>query len=148
MAARSVAEGHKPVSRRVMAIMAGIGVVVASIGISIGIKAWLFEASAREAEGTVIRMNRHLSRGKVSYSPVVSYEINGKSFQLRSDVATSPPAFRVGEKVTVLYRAGHPADGQIKSFSEQWVLPLIVTGLGTVVAGVGIWHLFRGIPSS
>ena len=142
---QSVAEGHQPVSRRAGAVLAGIGVVVTSIGIGIGIRVWHFASSAREVEGTVIRMDRHVRKSTFTYSPVVSYEINGRTFQLRSDVGTSPPAYSVGEKVTVLYSAEHPADGQIKSFSEQWVLPLILSALGTVLAGVGVWHLLRGI---
>ena len=142
---QAVAEGQQPVSRRAGAFLAGIGVVVTSIGIGIGIKAWHFGASAREVEGTVIRMDRQVRKSTFTYSPVVSYEINGRTFQLQSDVATSPPAYSVGEKVTVLYRAEQPADGQIKSFSEQWVLPLILSGFGTVLACVGVWHLLRGI---
>jgi len=40
--------------------------------------------------------------------------------------------FSVGQKVTVVYRAGRPEEARIPSFSEFYVLPLVIGGLGVV----------------
>src|SRR5271155_2778199 len=53
-----------------------LGSVCAAVGIGLGIHTWSFASSARETEGTVIRLVRTGTRGAIA--PVVRYEVNGK----------------------------------------------------------------------
>ena len=130
-------------------IFAVIGLVFAAVGIGVGIKNWSFASSAREAEGTVIRLVATSNRGTVA--PVVRYEVDGISFEFQSGVASSPPVHAVGEKVTVLYQPDQPHQGNIKSFMDQWFLPFIFGGLGTlfVVTGsvIGVSRLWAASSS-
>ncbi len=111
-----------------------IGGVFAAIGIGVGISAWSFAASARETQGEVVLL---VHRGKGTHAPVVRYVVDGKSFEFQSSVASSPPAHAVGDKVTVLYQPDQPQHGNIKSFMDQWFLPLIFTGIGTLFFVIG-----------
>jgi hypothetical protein len=116
-------------------IFALVGAVFAAIGIGVGIKNWTFAATARETEGTVVRLVVTGKRGTAA--PVVRYEVKGQSFEFQSSVASSPPAHGVGEKVTVLYQPDQPHQGNIKSFMDLWFLPVIFAGLGTLFFVIG-----------
>jgi Protein of unknown function (DUF3592) len=111
------------------------GSVAAAVGIGIGIHNWSFASSARETEGTVIRLVVTGKRGTAA--PIVRYEVGEKFFEIQGGVSSSPPAHAVGEKVTILYHPDQPHQGNIKSFMDQWFLPLIFGGLGTLFVVIG-----------
>ena len=112
-----------------------IGSVFAAVGIGVGQSNRSFASSAHETEGTVIRMVATGNRGS---SPVVRYEVDGKSFELQSSVSSSPPRYAVGDKVTVLYHADEPHKGTIRSFMDQWLFPTIFTGIGSLFVLIGL----------
>jgi hypothetical protein len=114
----------------------GIGLLFACVGIGLGIRSWSLESNARRADGTVLRLVSSGNRGGMS--PIIQYEVDGRTFEIQSSISSSPPGYSVGEKVKVLYLPDQPAAGSLDSFAERWLLPLIFGGLGSVFALVGV----------
>ena len=62
---------------------------------------------------------------------------SGDAIEFTGSSGTSPPAFEVGEAVTVLYNPASPGTARIKSFFQLWLLPIILGGMGSVFATIG-----------
>jgi hypothetical protein len=58
-------------------------------------------------------------------TPVVRYSVNGTDYELTGATYSNPPAYSVGDRVTVLYNPASPDEGAIQSFTEQWVGPFV-----------------------
>jgi len=118
-------------------IMAFIGSIFFGVGI---LTSWpsiqLLDGSAR-AEGVVVRM---IGGGKGS-KPVVRFFAGGKPFEIEGKISSSPPAFRTGERVEVIYRIADPELAIINSFVERWLFPVIFGGIGLVLSLVGLGML-------
>ena len=119
-----------------------IGCIFFSVGASFGIYSLIKGENAGRTEGEVAALIRG---GKGSSRPVVRYAVDGKPFEITGWMSTSPPAYSVGEKVTVLYNPENPADGRIDSFVERWLFPVVFGGVGALllVIGVVIWLATR-----
>ena len=90
-------------------------------------------ARADRADGTVVELRR--SGGDSTYRPVVSFRTaGGQSVTFVTSWGTSPPAYRKGDQVTVLYDAAMPEKAEIESFLSLWLGTLILAGLATVFA--------------
>jgi hypothetical protein len=115
-------------------IFAVLGTVLLTVGVALTAWSFHFFRSAERAEGMVISL---VAGGKGSMAPVVQYQVEGKAYTYRSHHYSSPPAFRVGEKTTVLYRPEDPGAGMILSFFEMWGAGLLFTMLGAIFALIG-----------
>jgi hypothetical protein len=79
-----------------------------------------------------------------AYYPVVMFTANdGKRRSVQLSEGSFPPAYEVGDEVTVLYEPEHPLDARIKSFGSSalmWVLPGItgVLGISFLVAVLAV----------
>lgn len=94
------------------------------------------------APGRVVDMTRRLEydeedRDRVigeTYYPVVEFTANdGKRRSVQLSEGSWPPAYEIGDEVTVLYEPESPLDARIKSFGSSagmWVLPVITGILG------------------
>lgn len=119
-----------------------IGGIFAAVGVVCGLlAAWLyaiqsdFEAEAVRAPGSVVR----LEGGGKGRRPVVRFfaEAEDREVEITGQVSSSPPAYSVGEKVTVLYRPGHPEDGRIVGFLEQYFAITLLGAFFVIFGGVG-----------
>jgi hypothetical protein len=92
-----------------------------------------FADRALSAEGTVIEL-----RGSETYRPVVEFTAaSGQRRTFAHGVSSSPPAFDVGERVTVLYDPEDPRDARIAGTFSLWFLPIVLGGMGAVFALIG-----------
>jgi hypothetical protein len=72
--------------------------------------------------------------------PVVVFVDNrGERHQTQLNEGSDPPAYEVGDEVTILYEPENPLDARIKSFGSSalmWILPSItgILGIGFLVA--------------
>ncbi|MFI9487313.1 DUF3592 domain-containing protein [Promicromonospora sp. NPDC052451] len=85
-----------------------------------------FLASARPADGVVVGLDEDLSRDgdgrtRSVYHPVVAYEVGGQEHTVTGRTGTSPPAYDVGERVTVLYDPAAPDEARIKEGYAYWL---------------------------
>lgn len=96
--------------------------------------------------GTVVEMEASYSDGSTTYSPVVEYVVDGEVYRFHGGSASNPPAYRVGQEVTMLYDRADPERAQINNFGELWLLPAIfipLAGLVAVIAtAVAIFQIF------
>jgi hypothetical protein len=111
-----------------------------------------FRAGAARAEGVVVEMNAHRdSDGSLMSTPTVQYSVPapeggvGSVHQIRSRVSSNPPAYQLGERVTVFYRLDDPAEARIDAFTEQWLLPTLFGSFALVFGTVALGFLFAQI---
>ena len=90
-------------------------------------------ARADRAAGTVVEL-RH-GGGNSTYRPVVSFQTaQGQAVTFVTTWGTSPPAYRRGDRVSVLYDAAAPEKAEIEGFLSLWMGTLILGGLASVFA--------------
>lgn len=123
--------GPKPL-RLVGLTFIAFGALFAAIGGGMGFWTWAAADGALTTAGTVVRLT-----GGRSVKPVVQYQVGGRTIEMVGGVATSPPAYEIGEKVTVLYPPDHPENGLIDTFVERRLFPTVFGGVGTAFLLVG-----------
>ncbi|MCC7358926.1 MAG: DUF3592 domain-containing protein [Anaerolineales bacterium] len=123
---------------------AGCGWVVFNLMwvVMLGVAAWYgygsytLTTSGRTVTGTVIE-NRVVSDSDGdTYKPVIEYEVNGQTYAFESPNSASPPAYAVGERVTLRYNPDNPQDARINSLWELWLLPCLLGPAALVLAVV------------
>jgi hypothetical protein len=99
------------------------------------------------APGRVVELTKRLEydeedRDRVigeAYYPVVEFVAqDGKRRNVQLSEGSFPPAYEVGDEVTILYEPEHPLDARIKSFGSSalmWILPGITGILGIAFLG-------------
>lgn len=74
----------------------------------------------------------------VSYAPNIEYETQaGEKFAFKG-IASSPPRYKVGDNVRVLYMESEPGKAVIDSFFGKWLVFFIVSINGTILLTTGI----------
>jgi len=128
-------------------VLVWIGGIFASVGLVIAAAAgWLylkdrsFAASGARTHGTVVEMlDIRDSDGDYSSKPKVEFhDADGARHVFTSSVSSSPPRYSTGETVEVIYAPGSPDEAVIDSFSDRFFLPLVLGGLGTLFAAIGL----------
>lgn len=121
-------------------LFGGIGVVLIAVCIWLLAEMQGFRATALQAEGVVTRIEwspRGLGEKPATAYAFVQFQDGDRTVEVRSRIGSSPPAFSVGEKVTVMYQPGQADQAVIESFWEQYFLPILLGGLGIVFGAVG-----------
>ncbi|HUI56914.1 MAG TPA: DUF3592 domain-containing protein [Bryobacteraceae bacterium] len=96
-----------------------------------------FVRNAVLAQG-VVTENVRPGGGRAVYYPRVRFRTaGGRQISFLSSGGSNPPAYRVGESVTVLYDPQDPYNVSIRSFWNVWVLPFILCSLGVFFFLVG-----------
>jgi hypothetical protein len=105
-----------------------------------------FVATAERTEGTVIANAQDLDRAAgdpqrsdVSFRPVVRFRTGaGRAVTFESGKGSSPPRYRPGDRVEVLYPADDPGAARLASFSGQWSLPLFLPAVALVLLAAAL----------
>ena len=103
-------------------------------------KSWL--GRTLEVEGVVVEMVRMRDSDDKGYvfSPIVRFETaDGGTHQFQSGLRTYPPAYRTGEVVSVVYDPAVPDAAKIRSPLSLWLLPIILSFIGTIFCAIGIF---------
>ena len=121
--------------------------LVAALGIGIGslvsfANTIAFVRSALIAPGTVIELVGRPCDPKdrgTCYAPRVLFTdpATGRRIEFLSRVATDPPAFRVGERLMVLYSPDDPGAAMVQGFFSIWGGVSILSGICILFAAVG-----------
>jgi hypothetical protein len=116
------------------AVFGAFGLVMLAVAAYTAHSTLSFRESASSAEGSVVAID--------GGRPVVEFvDSAGASHRVVGTVSSNPPAYDVGERVTVWHRPDRPDDARIDGFLESWFLPTLFGGLGTVFGsiGAGFW---------
>ncbi len=109
------------------------GLSALAVGIGFGLYTSLFLLRSSAANGTVLRLDAVPDNedGTTNYAPVFSFvAADGRTYTLRSGVATKPPEFEEREAVRVLYIKSDPGNAKLDSFWQLWFVTLICCLLG------------------
>jgi hypothetical protein len=120
-------------------LLCGIALSIAAARHALRTRAFL--STAVEAVGEVVALEQELPMepGEPhSYRPVVSFSIGPRGrVRFKSMVHSYPPEYEVGASVRVLYQPNRPHDARIRSFTDLWLLSLILGGLGVIFTALG-----------
>lgn len=114
-------------------------------GVYAGYVSLKLEQNGETITGEVVRLEESDSSegGCCVYSPVIEFDINGQTYSFEGDNASDPPAYEVGEEVSVLYDPADPDTAQINKWSERWLFPLIIIPAMIITALIVNFFMIR-----
>jgi hypothetical protein len=124
---------------------AAVSLILLGVAAALVISSAGFASAAERTVGTVVDLDyasgsRRSSGGysRVAY-PHVTYvnEADRREYTFRDDVGSNPPAYAVGERVSVLYDPDRPGDARIDSWANRFLGASICGGLGVVFGTIG-----------
>jgi Protein of unknown function (DUF3592) len=126
--------GSRIVAYLFLAVVCSAGPIVLLIAAGTGIERALFIHASRPADGVIVGLawvpTRKFTRARF---PVFRFTTSdGQSYSVTSTNAQSPPPWRLGDRVAVLYDPRHPQNAHIDSIVQLWEAQMI---LGVVGAG-------------
>jgi len=122
-------------------IFVAVGVFILTGGAVTYLNTRAFIENAYSAPGTVIDLiERRDSEGSVTYAPKVRFRepIENRDIEFVSSMSSSPPAYRRGERVSVLYELENPENAKIQGLFDLW-------GVSIIVAFVGLMFFIGGL---
>lgn len=129
--------------RKIFLIFGIIGALILCGAAFLSFKTVNFVNNATKADGVIIKLEQRISRDSdgtsYSYYPVFAFiDHVGEKHVIYSNTGTNPPAYRVNEKVEVLYSANNSKDAQINTFTSLWLLPLFLSVFGAIFFLIGL----------
>jgi hypothetical protein len=104
-----------------------------------------FLRSSITTQGRIVALLPVRSTGRhhyLVYAPVFRFDVPGTHFAtVVSHNSSSPPAFEVGQVVTVRYQPGHPEKAVIDSFEQLWLGELVLGIVGVMSIGSSLLML-------
>jgi hypothetical protein len=143
----------------ILAIFLGISVLLLAISAFSAYNAVQTQAREEPAPGKVVEMVMRSSRDsetgqiKEYFYPVVEFAVPGQAPRtVQIGEGSWPPAYAVGDQVTVLYHPQRPNNARIQSFSSNlllWLLPGItgLVGLAFAIASLAVFRFGRPSPT-
>jgi len=116
------------------------GLIFFGIGAGLTYKQSSMEQEGTQAPGEVISLTTSCDDDGCAYAPIVSFKTrDGITVTFESIYSSNPPAYDIGEKVTVIYLPDMPEKAGIKDEGMGFrIVFMIVGGLITCV-GLGIF---------
>jgi hypothetical protein len=117
------------------------GLLFFAIGSGMTMRQRTLEKRGIEAPGIVVGLHENYDSDGSTYTPIVQFRTDsGQSVEFVSSYSSSPPAYRVGETVTVVYPPENPEKAIIKGDGQ--FLHIIFMLLGGIVAAIGFFQVF------
>ncbi|MDD5251573.1 MAG: DUF3592 domain-containing protein [Patescibacteria group bacterium] len=139
---------NKPTPLWLAIIFALIGLTMAGFGAKMAVDTRQFLAVASRTTGEVVDVEESQSDDSTTYHPVVEYSRpDGQMKRFRSSTGSNPPSHSIGDQVTVLYDVVSDRE-DIDAFSDLWLGPIILGGMGLLFALVGLALLPRALRES
>lgn len=123
------------------------GVLFFAIGSGMTLRQRTLEGQGFEVPGMVVDLQENYDSDGSTYTPVVQFKTNsGQSIEFTSSYSSSPPAYDVGESVTVVYPPDNPSDAIIKGDGQ--FLHIIFMLLGGAAAAIGFYMVFSALRAA
>jgi hypothetical protein len=112
------------------------GLAFFAIGSGLTLRQRTLESQGIEAPGSVVSLQENCDSDGCTYSPEVQFiTATGQRVEFVSTYSSSPPAYDVGENVTVVYPVDSPADAIIKGDGQFLHIIFMLIGGGIAVIG-------------
>lgn len=103
-----------------------------------------FERRGVEAQGEVISMTSSCDSDGCTYAPLVRFKPDdGEMVTFQTDYYSSPPEYRTGQRVTVVYDPEQPEKAVIRGQGQ--IFRLIFSALGGLVVVFGMWMFYSNL---
>ena len=113
-----------------------IGLVLFGLGVGLTYKQCQLKQEGLQARGEVIRLAESCDDDGCRYRPIVEFVAQDRqTITFSSSYSTDPPAFQVGEIVTLYYRPDNPQDTLIEGEGGLFRFIVMSAGVGAVVVG-------------
>jgi uncharacterized Tic20 family protein len=128
----------------------GIVIILCSI-VPLGIAGYWYSntnsflENAVKTEATVVKMEKRNSDDGTMYYPVFSFlDKDGNRQRIHSTMGSYPPAYKIGDTVSILYDPQTPEKTKLDSFMCLWLGPVISGALGSIPLLIGTLILLVG----
>lgn len=116
------------------------GMVFFGIGGGLTYSARTFEREGTPTQGEVISLSTRCDDDGCSYSPVVRFETqSGQSKTFETTYSSNPPAYDVGEIVTVIYKPENPDKAIIQGQGQVFRIIFMAVGGVIIVGGLVVF---------
>lgn len=90
-----------------------------------------FISKSRQTRGTVTQMVYESGTEGGGYLPIFRFRtLDGQEIEAKSNLATNPPQFKVGQVIDVLYDPDNPSQARIKKWHNLYFVPTLLGFLG------------------
>lgn len=110
-----------------------------------GIAGWLYfqqanlERNGLSTEGIVIGLAESSDSEGTTYAPIVRFRTQGgRAFEFQSNHYSYPPAYEIGQKITVLYPPEQPSQAVVKGEGNLLIIVFGLVGMGELLIGAFI----------
>jgi hypothetical protein len=118
-------------------LIAGAGLLC--LGIHLHNTTAVFLEKAVSGPGVVVEQVASHSSDSTTYAPVVEFEHEGRTYRFKDSVGSSPPSYRTGDAVGVLYDPSRPDNARIDRGRWNKAMPILVASAGALSCLLGIW---------
>lgn len=98
-------------------------------------------SSWAKTEGVVTSMESSISHGRrgshTSYRACYRFEVDGVRYEGKQSVASNPPAYHRGEKLTVVYNPAHPYESDVDSAFDLYFKSIAFAFVGVMMSLIG-----------
>lgn len=116
-----------------------VGSIFTLVGVSLGlILPWLFQPRPPQNPLQVSAVVSELKPEGEMFRPTMQYQVNDKSFEYTSPIASSRPALRQGEIVQLLINAQSPDQAIMLNDPDLASMSMVLRILGTVFGIIGL----------
>ena len=120
-----------------------LGLIFFGVGGGLTLQQRIFERQGAQAQGEVISLISRCSDDWCSYSPVVRFETQaGDTVTFTTIQSSSPPAYDVGERVTVIYPPEDPENAIIKYQGGAFRIVFMAVGGVVILIGMLAYYYF------
>lgn len=126
-----------------------VGVIFIIVGAFLFIKNdYLTKNCTEETTATVVDMHEELDTTsdnvtRYLYYPIIEYMAHGKKVEAKMDNGSSTPAYRIGEKVTILYNPNKTSEFIVKGDKMSNIFSIGFMCLGVLITIYGIIMLIK-----
>ena len=124
-----------------------LGLIFFAVGVGLTFQQYLLRQDALQAQGTVISLAESCDDEGCTYRPIVRFTAqNGREEFYNSMYGSSPPAYEVGEIVTLFYQPDNPQKAFIQG--EGGIFRVIFTAIGAGIMLVGLAFFANNLKQS
>ncbi len=122
-------------------VVAVLGILIASVGIWIGLDDRRSERKGRRARGRITEIETYISSRRTMHRPFFEFVAeDGRSVRKRSSNASSSPTHAVGDEVDVWYDPADPDRSDI--VGEGRFFSMLMTAIGGIFTVIGLAIVF------